>query len=224
MIIPTLVVSRFALTFYFQVGREPLPPFSLSPSHVLATLSQPIAAHRKNVTVLRKPLRIPRILLDLFTESESFVWRERQKPRVHIFCSSRVLLQGTRCLGRNDGEGNRSSFFRARWKRRGWLVDSIGTIYYGEIKCFRRIRHNKRSLEIFVSASDQIDIGYELLSSHARVENWRPFKKKENIGETIILQYNFHNNNNYYYFNFMAHFRRNSFKLLNLNGWKHFTF
>lgn len=43
--------------------------------------------------------------------------------------------------------------------------------YIMEIKCFRRIRHNKRSLEIFVSASDQIDIGYELLSSHARVEN-----------------------------------------------------
>lgn len=98
MIIPTLVVSRFALTFYFQVGREPLPPFSLSPSHVLATLSQPIAAHRKNVTVLRKPLRIPRILLDLFTESEFCLAREAE-AKSSYFLLFACIITGNEMLG-----------------------------------------------------------------------------------------------------------------------------
>lgn len=86
----------------FPSWTSPLPPFSLSPSHVQATLSQPIPAHRKNVTVLCKLLRVPRILLDPFAQSESFVWRE--KPRVHIFPPRALLLQGMRCSGRNDRE------------------------------------------------------------------------------------------------------------------------
>lgn len=43
---------------------------------------------------------------------------------------------------------------------------SIGTIYYGEIKCFPSIRRNERSLGN-ICFCFWIDIGYELLSSHA---------------------------------------------------------
>lgn len=111
---------RFALTFHLDENLFPL--FSLSPSHVLATLSQHIGKMSRYYV---NHCVSPRILLDLFTRVGIFcLARERGRSQEFIFfCSSRVLLQGTRCLGRDDGEEYRSSFFASGGKG-GELNDS----------------------------------------------------------------------------------------------------